>query len=127
MALEWLGLALAAAVLNGFSVLAAKPSADRLGPWVMWLGAILMEGIAFGVAGLLFPRGPGTADTGLVLAAVSAGILGAVGYLTFFAGMRLGSVGLVGTISAAAPVLTVVLSVLFLKETLGALQILGSR
>ena len=31
MALEWLGLALAAAVLNGLSVLAAKPSTDRLG------------------------------------------------------------------------------------------------
>jgi drug/metabolite transporter (DMT)-like permease len=125
MTLEWLGLALTAAVLNGFSVLAAKPSADRLGPWVMWLGAILIEGIAFGVAGLLSPRGPGTADARFVLSAVAAGILGAVGYLSFFAGMRLGSVGLVGTIAAAAPVLTVVLSVLFLEETLGALQILG--
>ena len=68
MGLEWLGLALTAAVLNGFSVLAAKPSADRLGPWVMWLGAILIEGIAFLVAGLLFPRRPGTADARVVLA-----------------------------------------------------------
>jgi drug/metabolite transporter (DMT)-like permease len=125
MGLEWLGLALTAAVLNGFSVLAAKPSADRLGPWVLWLGAILTEGVAFLVAGLLWPRGPGTAGTGLVLAAVAAGILGAVGYLTFFAGMMRGTVGLVGTISATAPVLTIVLSVAFLHETLGALQVLG--
>jgi drug/metabolite transporter (DMT)-like permease len=125
MGLEWLVLALAAAVLNGFSTLAAKPSADRLGPWVMWFGAILLEGTAFLVAGLLWPRGPGGAGGVFVLAAVSAGILGAVGYLTFFAGMTRGTVGLVGTISATAPVLTIVLSVAFLQETLGVLQVLG--
>lgn len=125
MALEWLVLALSAAVLNGFSVLASKPSADRLGPWVMWLGAIVCEGIAFVVAGLVWPRGPGTAGLTFVAAAVSAGILGAIGYVCFFAGMTRGTVGLVGTIAAASPVLTVVLSVAFLGETLGVLQILG--
>ncbi len=125
MALEWLVLALSAAVLNGFSVLAAKPSADRLGPWVMWLGAIACEGAAFVVAGLLWPRGSGTAGTVYVVAAVSAGILGAMGYVCFFAGMTRGTVGLVGTIAAASPVLTVVLSVAFLGESLGILQILG--
>lgn len=125
MGLEWLVLALGAAVLNGFSTLAAKPSADRLGPWVMWLGAILCEGIAFVVAGILWPRGPGDAGVVLVAAAVSAGILGAAGYLTFFSGMTRGTVGLVGTISATAPLLTIVLSVAFLHETLGVLQVLG--
>lgn len=125
MGLEWLPLALTAAALNGFSVLAAKPSADRLGPWVMWLGAIMCEGTAFVVAGLVWPRGPGTAGTLYVVAAVSAGVLGALGYVTFFAGMTRGTVGLVGTITATAPLLTVVLSVAFLGETLGVLQILG--
>ncbi len=125
MVLDWVGFALAAAVLNGFSVLGAKPSADRLGPWVMWFGAILAEGTAFVVAGLVWPRGPGTADASLVLAAVVAGVLGAIGYLCFFAGMARGTVGLVGTIAATAPVLTVVLSVVFLEETLAPLQIVG--
>ncbi len=125
MALEWLVLALSAAVLNGFSVLAAKPSADRLGPWVMWLGAIACEGVAFVVAGLVWPRGPGNVDLLFVVAAVSAGVLGALGYVCFFAGMTRGTVGLVGTIAAASPVLTVVFSVAFLGESLGALQILG--
>ncbi len=125
MGLDWLVLALVAAVLNGFSVLAAKPSADRLGPWVMWLGAIACEGAAFVGAGVLWPRGPGDAGTVYVLAAVSAGVLGAVGYLCFFAGMMRGTVGLVGTIAAASPLLTVVLSVTFLGETLGLLQVLG--
>ena len=126
MGLEWLGLALAAAVLNGLSTLAAKPSADRLGPSVMWLGAILMEGATFAVAGLVSPRGPGTGGLSFVLASVAAGVLGAVGYLFFFAGMKRGTVGLVGTIAAASPLLTVVLSVALLSETLGGLEVLGS-
>ncbi len=125
MGLEWLGLALAAAVLNGLSTLAAKPSADRLGPSVMWLGAIVMEGATFAVAGLVSPRGLGTAGLSFVLAAVAAGVLGAVGYLFFFAGMQRGTVGLVGTIAAASPLLTVVLSVAFLSEALGDLEVLG--
>lgn len=125
MGLEWLGLALAAAVLNGLSTLAAKPSADRLGPSVMWLGAIVVEGATFAVAGLVSPRGPGTAGLSIVLAAVAAGVLGAVGYLFFFAGMQRGTVGLVGTIAAASPLLTVVLSVAFLSEALGGLEVLG--
>ncbi len=125
MGLEWLVLALSASVLNGFSVLAAKPSADRLGPWVMWLGAIACEGAAFVVAGLVWPRGPGTAGAPYIVAAVSAGILGALGYVCFFAGMTRGTVGLVGTIAATSPLLTVALSVLFLGETLGSLQVLG--
>ncbi len=125
MALEWLVLALSAAVLNGFSVLAAKPSADRLGPWVMWLGAIVCEGVAFVVAGLVWPRGPWTAGGIYVLAALTAGTLGALGYICFFAGMTRGTVGLVGTITATSPLLTAVLSVAFLGETLGPVQVLG--
>ncbi len=125
MGLEWVGLALAAAVLNGFSVLAAKPSADRIRPPTMWLGAILCEGVAFLIAGLVWPRGPGNAALPFVLAAVTAGILGAIGYLFFFEGMTRGTVGLVGTITATAPLLTVVLSVAFLRETLGFLQMVG--
>ncbi len=125
MGLEWLVLALSAAVLNGFSVLAAKPSADRLGPWAMWLGAIACEGTAFVVAGLVWPRGPGTAGSLYTLAAVVAGVLGAVGYVCFFAGMTRGTVGLVGTITATSPLLTAVLSVAFLGETLGPVQVLG--
>ena len=125
MGLEWLVLALSAAGLNGLSVLAAKPSADRLGPWVMWLGATACEGAAIVVAGMLWPRGPRTGGTVVTLAAVFAGILGAVGYVCFFAGMARGTVGLVGTITATAPLLTVVLSVAFLGETLGLLQALG--
>jgi drug/metabolite transporter (DMT)-like permease len=125
MGLEWLVLALSAAVLNGLSTLAAKPSADHLGPRMMAVGATLIEGVAFGVAGLVSPRAPLSAGTDVILAALAAGFLGAIGYVFFFAGMRRGSVGLVGTISATAPLLTVLLSVSLLNEVLGGLQVLG--
>ena len=122
---EWLVLALSAAVLNGFGTLAAKPSADRLGTPFMWIGAIVLEGVTFAVAGLLSPHGPGLAPTRFAAAALAAGILGAVGYVFFFAGMRLGTVGLVGTVTATTPVLIVILSVAFLGETVGAVEVLG--
>jgi len=125
MGLGWLALALTAAVLNGFSTLAAKPSADRLGTRAMSVGATLTEGIAFGVAGLVSVRSPLSVGVAVVLAALAAGFLGGTGYLFFFAGMRRGSVGLVGTISATAPVLTVLLGVTFLSEVLAGLQVLG--
>ena len=125
MSLDWLAWTLGATVIWGLGTLAAKPGTDRLGPRTMGLGATLVEGIAFALVGLLLARGPLPADPRFAIAAVLAGTLGAVGYLFFYEGMRVGSVGLVGTISAAAPLLTVVLSVLFLSETLGPYQVLG--
>ena len=125
MALEWLAWVLGGTVIWGLGTLAAKPSTDRLGPRTMGLGTTLIEGVAFGLVGLVLPHGPIPADPLLAAAAVSAGTLGAIGYLFFYEGMRVGSVGLVGTISAACPMLTVVLSVAFLGETLGLLQVLG--
>ena len=125
MALAWLAWVLAATVIWGLGTLAAKPGTGRLGPIRMGLGTTLVEGTTFGLVGLALERGPLPADPVFATAAVSAGALGAVGYVFFFEGMRVGSVGLVGTISAAAPTLTVVLSVVFLSEALGLLQILG--
>jgi transporter family protein len=125
MALDWLAWTLGATVVWGLGTFAAKPGTDRLGPRTMGLGAILVEGISFGLVGLFLPRGPLPTDLRFAIAAIFAGSLGALGYLFFYEGMRVGSVGLVGTISAAAPMLTVVLSVLFLGETLGGPQVLG--
>ena len=125
MALDWLAWVLAATLIWGFGTLAAKPSTDRLGPRTMGVGTVLFEGAAFGFLGLALSRNALPANPAFAFAAVSAGALGAVGYLFFYEGMRVGTVGIVGTISAACPMLTVVLSVVFLSETLGALQVLG--
>ena len=125
MALEWLAWVLGATVIWGLGTLAAKPGADRIGPRTMGIGTIAVEGAVFGVAGLFLPRDPLPADPRYLVAAVAAGALGGVGYVFFFEGMRVGTVGLVGTISAACPMLTVVLSVLLLSEGLGGFQVLG--
>lgn len=125
MALEWLAWVLGATVIWGLGTLAAKPGTDRLGSRKMGIGTILVEGAAFGLVGFLLPRKALPVDPVLPVAAVCAGALGAIGYLFFYEGMRVGTVGIVGTISAACPMLTVVLSVLLLNEKLGAFQVLG--
>jgi drug/metabolite transporter (DMT)-like permease len=125
MALDWLVWVLFATVIWGLGTLAAKPGTDRLGPRTMGLGTTLIEGLAFALFGLALARGPLPANPIYAVAAVSAGALGSIGYLFFFEGMRVGTVGIVGTISAACPMLTVVLSVAFLGESLGLLQVLG--
>jgi drug/metabolite transporter (DMT)-like permease len=125
MEFNWLALTLGATVLWGLGTLAAKPSTDRIGPRRMALGATLVEGVVFALVGFFLPRGPLPANALLILAAVAAGAWGSFGYIFFYEGMRLGSVGLVGTVSAAYPILTVALSVLILREPLGAFQALG--
>ncbi len=125
MALDWLAWVLSATVIWGLGTLAAKPSTDRLGPRTMGLGTILIEGAAFGLIGLLVARDPLPANPWYAAGAVAAGALGSIGYLFFYEGMRVGTVGIVGTISAACPMLTVVLSVAFLNESLDGLQVAG--
>lgn len=125
MALEWLAWVLGATVIWGFGTLYSKPGTERLGSRTMGIGTVLVEGAAFAVLGLVLPRNTLPADPLFAAAAVSAGVFGAIGYMFFYEGMRFGTVGLVGTISAACPMLTVVLSVVFLNEALGSLQVLG--
>ncbi len=125
MALEWLAWVLGATVIWGFGTLYSKPGTEGLGSRMMGVGTVLVEGAAFALVGLALPRGALPADPLLPVAAVFAGVMGGVGYVFFFEGMRFGTVGLVGTISAACPMLTVVLSVLLLGESLDAFQVLG--
>ncbi len=125
MTLEWLAWVLGATVIWGFGTMLAKPGTDRLGSRTMGVGTIALEGLSFALVGLALPRRALPSDPFIPIAAVCAGTLGAFGYLFFYEGMRFGTVGLVGTISAACPMLTVVLSVLLLNESLGAFQVLG--
>ncbi len=125
MALDWLAWVLAGTVIWGLGTLAAKPGTDRLGPRTMGIGTILVEGAAFGIIGLLLVHEPLPGNPLFAAAAVGAGVFGGIGYLFFYEGMRVGTVGIVGTISAACPMLTVVLSVVFLSETLGLSQVAG--
>lgn len=121
----WLAWALACTAAWGLGTLTSKPSTDRLGARTMLLAVAATEGAAFAGLGLALERVPisgGLATLGL---AYAAGVAGIVGYVFFYEGIRLGSVGVVGTVTAAYPVVTVVLSLAFLGEKLFASQGIG--
>jgi drug/metabolite transporter (DMT)-like permease len=50
------------------------------------------------------------------------GAIGTIGMITFYESLRLSNMSLVGTISASFAALTVVLSIIFLKENISSLQ-----
>lgn len=54
-----------------------------------------------------------------------AGFLGAISYLAFYKGLQVGKVSIISPIAACWAVVTVILSLIFLNETLTALQIVG--
>lgn len=125
MAAEWLTWALLCASVWGLGTLASKPATDRYGSRLLFLGSALAEGAAFGILGLILPRDPVALDAAIIALALAAGAAGVLGYLCFYEGMRRGSVGFVGTITAAYPVVTVLLSLFVLNEELTHLQGLG--
>ncbi|MFA5897041.1 MAG: DMT family transporter [Thermoplasmata archaeon] len=125
MDLAWLYWTLGATVVWGLGTLAAKPGTDRLGPRTMAIGATAVEGIAFGLVGLVLVRSPLPASAFVPALALLAGVAGALGYVFFYEGLRWGSVGLVGTVTAAYPAITVALSVAILHEGLNVFQAFG--
>src|SRR5579871_2957744 len=95
---------------------------------VTWVQASLIFGLVtvLGCAVLLgmVPRASSwrAADLG---AAVLTGVLGSVGLLTFYLALEHGKSSLVMPVTGLYPVLTVVLSILFLGEQITRMQIAG--
>lgn len=115
---------LLAALGWGFSGLAAAFAARRLGTFLT-----VFTGEAAGLAGfgvLMLAshaslRGAGSAFWPLL----AAGLAGLAGYLTFYRGLEVGHAGLVSAVAATYGGVTVVLSVVLLRERLGLLAVLG--
>lgn len=125
MAETWLAWALVCTVAWGLGTLASKPATDRYGPKLLFLGSAATEGAVFGVLGLLLPTSPDPVAGATAVVAFVAGVAGILGYLFFFEGIRWGSVGFVGTVSAAYPAMTVGLALVLLPEPISAWQGLG--
>ena len=125
MDLVWLGWALVTTAVWGIGTLTSKPATDGKGARFMLLGAAATEAVAFGVLGLLLPRNEFPQDGGLIAVGFAAGAAGMLGYAMFYEGLRLGEVGVVGTVTAAYPVVTVLLGVLLLQESLTFAQAAG--
>lgn len=62
----------------------------------------------------------------LLILNVVLGIIGTIGLIAFFEGLKIGNASLVGTISASFAAVTMVLSTIFLKESITSYQVIAS-
>lgn len=121
----WLALALATVVIWGIGTLISKPATMRLGTRRMLAFIVVFEGGAYAVLYLLLRTPLSPSETTGLLAGFLAAVTGTLGYIFFYEGILVGSVGLVGTVTAAYPVPTILLSIGFLGESLGLSEVLG--
>ncbi|MEK6720131.1 MAG: DMT family transporter [Chloroflexota bacterium] len=118
-------LGLGAAVMWGLTDVSASVASRRFGSVRVLAGAHLAGWLVLVIIGLL--RGVQLpSDLGILVSAVAVGLFGAGAYLAFFTGLRIGPLAVVSPTVAAFGGLTVILSVLFLGETLTPLQAVGA-
>jgi bacterial/archaeal transporter family protein len=90
--------------------------------------AVIYEVLGVFAAGCVFFMTVGkNIDTDLrgVLPAIVTGILGTVGFLCFLYALTAGSVSVVATLTALYPAVTILLAVVFLKESITLRQVAG--
>jgi len=121
----WLGLALATVVIWGLGTLVSKPATMRLGTRRMLAFIAVFEGGAYVVLFLVFRTALPAADPYGIVAGFLAALTGTLGYIFYYEGILVGSVGLMGTVTAAYPAPTILLSIWLLGETLGVAQVAG--
>ncbi len=121
----WLGLALATVVIWGLGTLVSKPATMRLGTRRMLAFIAVFEGGAYGVLFLVFRTAPPSSDAYGIVAGFLAAITGTLGYIFYYEGILVGSVGLMGTVTAAYPAPTILLSLWLLGESLDLPQAAG--
>lgn len=122
---SWFILATSVALFWGLSGIFAKYSSGRLGVARVALAIAIVEGILYTVAYIAW-RDPSVHISAwdAVLATTSC-VIGISGYLCYFESILEGQVAIVGTISAAYPVLVVIGALLFLGEDLAGLHAVG--
>ena len=121
----WLGLALGTVVIWGLGTLVSKPATMRLGTRRILALIATAEAGAYAVLFAVL-RNPLPASDGYgLVAGLLASLTGTLGYIFYYEGILTGSVGLMGTVTAAYPAPTILLSLWFLGETLDATQAAG--
>lgn len=121
----WLGLALATVVIWGLGTLISKPATMRLGTRGMLAFIAVVEGGVYLALFLAFRTDLSTADSYGIIAGFLAALTGTLGYIFYYEGILVGSVGLMGTVTAAYPAPTILLSIWLLGETVDAVQAAG--
>jgi len=121
----WLGLALATVVIWGLGTLISKPATMRLGTRRMLAFIAVFEGGAYLALFVVFGTSWPTSDLYGIVAGFLAALTGTLGYIFYYEGILVGSVGLMGTVTAAYPAPTILLSLWLLGESINAAQATG--
>ncbi len=121
---SWLPFALATLGCWGLWGFLQKPAAASIGPW----STIVFQGAAnflVSVAVVIFMRFQVDLHPVGVPAALAAGFLGSAGTLGFLYAVGRGETSTILPFTAMYPVLTILLSVIFLRETVSITQGIG--
>ncbi len=122
---SWLGLSLATVVIWGFGTLISKPATMRLGTRRMLALVAFAEGSGYLVLFLVLRTPVTGADAFPLVCAFLAALTGTLGYIFYYEGILTGSVGLMGTVTAAYPAPTILLCLVLLHESITAFQAVG--
>jgi transporter family protein len=121
---NWLGFSLMALGLWGVWGLLSKVAAQHLPSQAVYLlaitGHLVVVGYLAATTGLAIPWHPGG-----VAAALAAGVAMAFGLLSFFRALSQAPAAVVMPLTALYPLVTVILSLAVLHETLNPRQVLG--
>lgn len=121
----WLGLALATVLIWGCGTLVSKPATMRLGTRRMLAFIAVIEGAAYVALFLALRTALPSSDPYGIVAGFLAALTGTLGYIFYYEGILVGSVGLMGTVTAAYPAPTILLSIWLLNESLAPAQAVG--
>lgn len=94
----------------------------KIGAYQTTFWYLLLQIPLFGIFAFFFTDKLANLTIGVLIINIFLGILGTVGFLAFYEGLRIGNASLVGTIVASFAAVTVILSLIFLKESLTAVQ-----
>jgi len=120
----WFALAMLTALFWGLSSVFAKLSTPKLGVARVAVLIVVIESIAYFLGFFYWHSNVAIGFGYAFLAAVSA-FAGVAAYLCFFESVLDGQIAIVGTISAAYPILTVIGALAFLSESLTASQLIA--
>ncbi len=89
----------------------------KIGGYSTTLWFLVLQTIIFGALGIFFINNLTNLTLSLFTLNTVLGFLGAIGLIAFYEALRIGNASLVGTISASFAAVTVILSIIFFKES----------
>ncbi len=117
--------ALVAFLTWGIGDIFGTQATRKIGGYLTTFWFLVLQTIIFAFVSIFFLNNLGNLTLKLFTLNVLLGFLGAAGLIGFYESLRLANASLVGTISASFAAVAVILSIIFLKETLTFTQTLA--